>query len=80
MSSGQGGFAMTGAFAAGLLSPAPFTYTSLAVWRYFLVAHQRYFGEIFLVNQRLTRNTTLSAIKQANKRLSGRFFVFYAIW
>lgn len=64
MSSGQGGFAMTGAFAAGLLSPAPFTYTSLAVWRYFLVAHQRYFGEIFLVNQRLTRNPTLRQYAQ----------------
>jgi hypothetical protein len=51
MSSVQGGFAMTGAFAAGLLSQAPFTYTALAVWRYFLVAHQRYFGEFFLVNQ-----------------------------
>ena len=61
MSSVQGGFAMTGAFAAGLLPQAPFTYTATAVWRYFLVAHQRYFGEFFLVNQRLTRNPTLSA-------------------
>ena len=61
MSSVQGGFAMTGAFAAGLLSQAPFTYTAVAVWRYFLVAHQRYFGEFFLVNQILTRNPTLSA-------------------
>jgi hypothetical protein len=44
MSSVQGGFAMTGAFAACLLSHAPFAYAALAVWRYFLVAHQRYFG------------------------------------
>ena len=29
------GFAMTGAFAAGLLLHAPFAYAALAVWRYF---------------------------------------------
>lgn len=38
-----------------------FAYTTLAVWRYFLVAHERYFVENFLVNQILTRNPTLSA-------------------
>ena len=60
MSSVQGGFAMTGAFAACLLSHAPFAYAALAVWRYFLVAHQRCFVEFFLVNQRLTRNPAIS--------------------
>ena len=45
-------------------SRTTFAYTPAAVWRYFLVAHQRYFGEFFLVNQRLTRNPTLSAMYQ----------------
>ena len=52
---------MMGALAACLLSHAPFAYAALAVWRYFLVAHQRYFVENYPVNQRLTRNPTLSA-------------------
>ena len=43
------------------MSHAPFAYTAHAVWRYFLVAHERYFGDFFLVNQKLTRNPTLSA-------------------